>query len=224
MSKLIDLTGKRFGRLTVIERAHDYIYPNGKTKVQWLCECDCGNHCVVIGDNLRKGNSKSCGCLNDELRRTRSITHGASNGNSRLYSIWTNMKTRCYNQNNPCYLNYGARGIKMCDAWRNSFISFRDWAIPAGFDENLDPSECMIERIDVNGDYCPENCTWKNAKEQANNRTNTIFIEYNGETHSLSEWADIIGVKYHTLFARLYKLNWPLEKALNTTTRHISNV
>lgn len=221
MSKLIDLTGQRFGRLTVIERAHDYVYPNGKTRVQWLCKCDCGNYCVVLGTNLKKGTSKSCGCLHAELRRACNTTHGGRY--TKLYRIWTNMKDRCFNPNNPGYIHYGGRGISVCEEWLD-FEGFHAWAIPAGFNEDSGRFECTLERIDVNGNYCPENCTWKNAKEQANNRTNTIFIECNGETHSLSEWADLIGVKYHTLFARLYKLNWPLEKALNTSTRHISNV
>ena len=221
MSKFEDLTGQKFGRLSVISRAEDYVYPNGKHRVQWLCKCECGNTSIVLATNLKKGNSKSCGCLNDELRRTRSITHGYCH--SRLYSIWTNMKERCNNPNNTSYEHYGERGIKVCEEWEN-FESFRDWAIPAGYDDNINKYECTLERKDVNGDYCPENCTWKNAKEQANNRTNTIFIEYNGQRHSLSEWADIIGVKYHTLFARIYKLNWPIEKAFTTKTKHISTV
>ena len=126
------------------------------------------------------------------------------------------MLSRCYNENTPSYKKYGARGIKVCDEWRHSFEAFKDWAFASGFSESLERSECSLDRIDVNGDYSPENCRWADAFVQANNRRNTIYIKYKGETKSLSALVKEFGVKYHTLYARLYKLNMSVEEAFNT--------
>lgn len=189
--KMEDLTGMKFGRLEVISRGEDYFYSNGKHKVRWNCRCECGKCIQVLSNNLKRGNTKSCGCYNDEVRRTRSTTHG--DRHTRLYSIWSNIKTRCYDSNSHNYIKYGARGITMCDAWKDSYDEFKKWAIENGYSDDL-----SIDRIDVNGNYEPSNCRWSTAKEQANNRRNTIKITIQGEEHTLSEWADITGEKYHT--------------------------
>lgn len=210
-----NLAGNKYGRLTVIEQTDDYVYPNGKRRAQWLCMCECGNIIKVEQSNLKRGNSNSCGCYNDELRILRSTTHG--DRRTRLYGIWTNIKSRCYNPNSTSYSNYGARGILMCDEWKDSYYNFKSWANESGY---IDSNDVTIERVDVNGGYSPENCIWASPKEQANNRRNTVFFTHNNETHSLSEWADITGIKYHTLFARIYKLNWDFEKAINTNTQY----
>lgn len=206
-----NLCGQKFGRLEVICQAEDYIYPNGKRRTQWKCLCDCGNTVIVEGSNLKKGNSKSCGCLNDELIATRSIKHG--DRHTKLYCIWTNMKTRCNNQNSKEYDLYGGRGISVCEEWNNSYSAFKEWAIDSGYFDKVKSGNCSIDRIDVNKGYCPDNCRWATAKEQANNRQNTIYITFNNETKTLSEWATFLNIKYHTLFARIYRLGWSVEKA-----------
>lgn len=212
ISKTIEnLIGRTFGRLTVLCRAEDYVYPNGRHRTRWHCECACGNTVDVEASNLKRGNSKSCGCYDLELKHNR-IKHGGRH--ERLYGVWTNIKNRCNNVASEDYQDYGGRGIKICDEWNDSYETFRSWAIKSGYNDEAAKSECTIDRIDVNGNYEPDNCRWVNAKKQANNRRNTLTYTAFGETHSLSEWSDITGVKYHTLFARVNRLGWPLEKAL----------
>ena len=207
-----DLVGMKFGRLTVLSRAENYVSASGCTKAQWNCVCDCGNQIVVPTCNLTRGNSKSCGCYNLEQIKARNITHNQKH--TRLYGVWTNMKARCYNPNNINYKDYGARGIVLCDEWRDSFNAFSIWAYENGYDPFAKNGECTIDRIDVDGNYCPENCRWANAKEQSNNRTNTYYLTIDNITHSLSEWSDITGIRYHTIFARINKLGWEPKKAL----------
>ena len=161
MSKLIDLSGQRFGRLTVLRKAESI---NGKTA--WLCKCDCGNECVVVRTNLKSGNTSSCGCGRNEKTKQRSLKHGKSK--TRLYRIWTGMKTRCFDKNVKEYAFYGGRGITICAAWLNDFKPFMDWALTNGYADNL-----TIDRIDVNGNYCPENCRWVTIQEQQSNRRDT---------------------------------------------------
>ena len=207
-TKLEDLTGKRYERLVVKEFAGFHEQPSGKRRSQWKCACDCGNEVVVTAINLKTGNSKSCGCLNKERIISRFTKH--SGRHSRLYGIWSGMKNRCYNQNCQDYPQYGGRGIKLCEAWMNDFESFRQWAYSNGYKDTL-----SIDRIDVNGDYKPENCRWATPAIQSNNRTNTIFVEAFGKQQSLSDWAKEYGIKYHTLYARIYKLGMSPEQALN---------
>ena len=131
-------------------------------------------------------------------------THGFGFEN-RLYRIWSNMKGRCYSKTSSVYNIYGARGITVCDEWKNDFLAFRKWALENGYDENAKRMDCTLDRINVDGNYCPENCRWVDIKTQANNRRTNVFITYNEETHTISEWAEITGIKPLTLASRKRK-------------------
>ena len=204
--KLIDLTGKRFGRLLVIAKDGH----KGKS-VAWLCKCDCGAKVIVRGNDLRSGATQSCGCIHREQLVERNSTHGFCG--TRLYNIWGLMVQRCYNQNVPCYEAYGGRGIGICLEWREDFQAFYEWAMGNGYKENL-----TIDRIDNNKGYSPDNCRWVTRKVQANNTRRNHYITHNGETHTLSEWAGFLGLNPDTLGSRIYR-GWDVDKALTTPLR-----
>lgn len=206
MSKLIDITGRRFGRLTVIERAG-----SNKYGAKWKCECDCGNISVVLGAKLRNGHTKSCGCLVVEHIENVNKTYGMSD--SRIHYIWGNMKGRCYNENDQAYDRYGGRGITVCDEWREDFTAFVDWAFANGYADNL-----TLDRRDNDGNYCPENCRWATYKTQANNRRNSRPLTFNGETKSLSEWCEEYGKKRDTVRYRI-RHGWTFEEAFDIIPR-----
>lgn len=166
MSALKDMTGKRFGRLVVINR----VGSDTQGLATWFCRCDCGRNCVVSGAAMRKGNTKSCGCLHDEGARIRRTTHGKSS--TRLNGIWTMMKQRCYNPSNKNYNRYGGRGITVCDEWLHNFQAFYEWAIANGYDENAPTGQCTIDRIDNDKGYDPDNCRFITIQEQQHNKSN----------------------------------------------------
>lgn len=169
---LIDHTGDQFGMLTVISRSDDYVSPNGKHHVRWLCRCDCGNEAIVDTCQLTQGKTKSCGCLHSRYLQLGNIKHGGRY--DRLYKVYANMKNRCYNQNADDYQYYGARGIRICDEWLNDYAAFKTWALNSGYDEDAEKFSCTIDRIDVNGNYEPSNCRWTDMKTQSQNRRNVI--------------------------------------------------
>ena len=210
MPNFIDLTGQRFGRLVVIERAENIIYNDGRTRVQWLCQCDChGPNSLVIvsSDHLRSGHTKSCGCLNDGHPK-----HNAAR--TTLYRKWASMLQRCYNPNSQAYENYGGRGITVCDEWHN-YINFQNWV-----NETREDATLTLERINVDGNYCPENCTWATRKEQANNRRNTLIYELNGEKYTLNELCEIYNMPYEAVRRRVRNYGYDINTALTTPLRH----
>lgn len=204
-----DLSGKQFGRLTVVEHCGS----SPDHQALWKCRCACGNYTTVRGHSLTKGTTQSCGCLKDEKSRDRLLKHGYSR--TRLYRIWDAMRARCYNPSHKAYKNYGGRGVTVCDEWRDNFPAFKDWAFYAGYDDGL-----TIDRIDVNGNYEPNNCRWITNAEQQANRSDSIVIEYSGEKKIVSQWAREYGISANVLGNRL-RSGWDFERALKTPVRKI---
>lgn len=209
--RLIDLTGQRFGRLTVTERAADYVSPKGHHKVQWRCQCDCGNEVIVRGSSMRGNITQSCGCLHNELCAERKTVHGLCY--TRLNRIWQSMKSRCYNSKQKRYAKYGGKGITICEEWLHNFQAFYDWAMANGYRDDL-----SIDRIDGDKGYYPENCRWASNKEQTRNRSITRRITINGETRPLMEWCEQLGKKYKIILKRLSR-GWTPEEALELIPR-----
>lgn len=199
MTKLIDLTGKKFGNLVVIKRAED-----GPYGVRWLCLCDCGNEVIKYGSLLRRGSTTSCGCFGKERQREAVTRHGLTH--TPIYRAWDAMKRRCQNPSTKFYEEYGGRGISVCDEWQE-FEPFRDWAFENGYSEDL-----SIDRIDNNGNYCPENCRWTDMHTQSRNKRNNVWITFNGKTMIMSDWANEIGITPYALWNRLK--NHSIEEAL----------
>lgn len=169
-----DLTGQRFGRLVVTERAENK-YIGKKVYVYWKCRCDCGKEKNIRGAHLKSGAVVSCGCYNTERRIARKAKHQQSK--TRLYGVWCNMKNRCYNKNVRSYRNYGMNHVEVCDEWLHDFDAFSKWAFATGYDPDAEYGKCTIDRINPYGNYCPENCRWVDLKVQANNRRDNYVGE-----------------------------------------------
>jgi len=201
----IDLTGKRFGLLTVLSYSH-----TKNNSAYWLCRCDCGNIKTVLSGNLVGSKTMSCGCL----QRRQMVEHNKSHGESktRLYSIWKNMRNRCYNPNHPSFKDYGGRGIQVCDDWMK-YDAFREWAMSNGYAENL-----TIERIDVDGKYEPSNCKWTPRPDQARNTRRNHYIQYGGRTLTLAEWSKELGGGPNLVTTRLQR-GWSEEDAVSVPPR-----
>lgn len=204
-SMCIDLTGRRFGRLTVIERADGR--NNKYRNALWNCVCDCGNHVVVASGKLLGEHTQSCGCLHIEALSQANKTHGMSK--TKLYGVWRSMRQRCSKPYCRQYKNYGGRGIQVCDEWNADFNAFYLWSMETGYKPGL-----TIDRIDVDGNYEPSNCRWATYKEQGNNKRSNIFLEFDGESHTLSEWSDITGIPYDSI-RKKYKNGLPVEEVLH---------
>lgn len=204
MPKFIDLTGQKINRWTVLKRAPD----KRPGAARWLCRCECGKVADVPGQNLREGESRSCGCYNSEVRARLCIarsTHGMSR--TPTHVTWRLMKQRCSDKNFPGYAKYGAKGVRVCPQWE----SFETFLADMGKKPSAKHS---IDRIDARGHYEPSNCRWATMKEQQNNRTNNRRITWRGESLTLVEWAERTGIKRETLGRRLDTLGWPVEEAL----------
>jgi len=204
MPKIIDRIGQKFNRLTVISRAPNK--PNRRGTI-WNCVCECGNSVTVQLNNLTSGNTKSCGCWNNEVRTKRLTKHGLYG--TPEYLTYHAMKARCLNQNEKCFKHYGGRGITICDSWLESFDNFLN---DMGNRPSLNHS---IDRIDNDGDYTPKNCRWVVVKVQANNKRNNRLLTANGKTQTLQQWAEEVGIHDRTIRDRLVR-GWSEEKAINT--------
>ena len=182
MNKLI--VGQKYGMLTVLENHHP--------KDEAVCRCECGNIKIARATNIYHGGTRSCGCL---FQKGNNLKHGDKG--KRLYRIWKGMRERCNTPTCSTYKNYGERGIKVCPEW-DDYLVFKEWALSHGYSDKL-----TIDRIDVNGNYEPSNCRWITYKQQANNTRANHLITIDGVTHTMTEWAEISGIKMATIWARL---------------------
>lgn len=215
---IFDLTGQRFGRLTVTEKTDKR---NSQGRVMWRCRCDCGKEVLVNTSNLRRGDTRSCGCLHKEM-----IPHNEPNirtRNRRLYHIWRNMIRRCEELECKGYENYGGRGIRVEDEWKKDegFERFLNWANKNGYDKDAKFGKCTLDRIDTDKNYGPNNCKFSDMIEQGNNRRNNNIIEYNGEKHTLAEWSRITGLHRTTIYNRINRYGWTVEEALTRESKRI---
>lgn len=201
--------GQVFNMMTIIKE----VEPRKKQR-QFLCKCQCGNIGNYVLVLLVNEQTKSCGCLRKSRFLQRNTSHGKSR--TKLNAVWQSMKQRCENPNNINYKYYGGRGIKVCEQWISSLIVFYNWSIENGYEEGL-----SIDRINVDGNYEPNNCRWVSMKIQSRNKTDNIFIEYKGENLCLQDWANKLKINISTLNKRLKK--WDLEKALTTPKSEIND-
>ena len=205
------LEDRRFERLTALTCVGK---TNGGHRL-WQCLCDCGTYCVVSANHLVTLHTRSCGCLHRDITRENSkrhITHGRSLLNDSVYRAWHGMKSRCLNKADAGYPNYGGRGIKVCERWRNSFENFLE-------DMGEKPSpQHSLDRIDVNGDYTPENCRWATRKEQANNKRTSAYLTLGERTQTVSQWAEELSMPRPTLEWRI-TAGWDSIKALTHPVR-----
>lgn len=168
MSAAKNEIGNRYGLLTVISEAAP---SKTRTEKRWLCQCECGGMVEVYGGNLRSGKHKSCGCLLKERRKNfGKLNFNGGHCKDRIHHVWMSMKQRCLNPNNQKYKHYGGRGIRICDEWLNDFEAFRNWAYESGYQDKAKYGQCTLDRIDVNGNYEPNNCRWTDLYMQAKNK------------------------------------------------------
>lgn len=192
---VVDMTDLVFGRLTVIKRTEN----DKQGNAMWLCKCECGKEKIVLGHSLRQRKTNSCGCLLSESSRNRMknllTKHGMAS--TKLYRVYSSMRERCEKTSCSEYHRYGGRGITVCDEWKNDRNSFFKWALENGYKEGL-----QIDRSDNDGNYEPSNCKWVTPLENCNNTSKNVFLEWNGERHTLSEWARITGINVSTIYSR----------------------
>lgn len=208
----LEISGQRYGRLVAIRRVE-----NRGRRTVWLFSCDCGSMKEIQLENVRAGIS-SCGCLRIEKTRERSITHGhkVDRKESPTLKSYNHAKSRCYNPNDPKYPQYGGRGIRMCDAWRDDFLTFLS-------DMGEKPLGKTLDRVDVNGHYEPRNCRWATTYQQARTRTDNVLVEHEGMKLVLKDFAALMGVSYKPLHARIrYKGQTPHEAVAAMKARQAS--
>jgi len=201
--KIIDLTGQIFGGLIVVRQY-------GKSKdgrILWLCLCDCGKNTVVQGGNLKNGNTKSCGCQEGNLKHRMSRT--------KIYQIWNSMIQRCTNPVDKKYKDYGGRGINVCNHWSNKENGFENFLKDVG----VPGKGLTLDRIDNDGDYKSNNWRWATHKQQNRNMRRNINILFNNKIQCLKDWAIELNIKYTTLYCRIYKLGWSIERAFKISVK-----
>lgn len=203
-----DLTGQRFGKLTVLN-----LEKKEKGITIWKCQCDCGNITHVTLGHLRSGDTKSCGCLRHRKKQD-AITK------DKLYTRYRSMISRCYYPSHTHYKNYGGRGIRICNEWlgENGFLNFRNWALSNGFEDGL-----TIDRINNNGNYEPDNCRWATKSEQLRNYRKNHFITIDGITKTMTEWAENYNLDVRTIDKRL-KRGWKGRELLQPSKRVLRDV
>lgn len=202
-----DLTGRRFGKLTVIKKAYERVY-NGANRTMWFCKCECGKECYMGEIGLLNGTTTDCGCVaKPKAKKQPKIL-----GKRRIRNIWNAMKRRCFDPKSHRAKRYYERGITVCKEWLD-FENFLKWSLTHGYADDL-----TIDRINNDGNYCPENCRWACNDVQQNNRCNNHLITYNGETKTMKDWSRFYGINYKTLMKRINELHWDIDKALNTPT------
>jgi len=204
--------GMRFGRWLVLDREeNDHHY-----RRIYLCRCDCGKEKAIRLDQLKNGESTSCGCYHKELNRQRFIDmnfkHGAKH--SSIYNIWRNMMARCYNPKNPAYKNYGDRGISVCKRW-HKFINFLS-------DMGPRPNKLTLERKKNNNNYSPSNCRWATRKEQCNNYRRNVLLEYRGNIKNITQWANEFNVAPKRFRSLLLSRDWSIEKVAMTLAKEVN--
>jgi len=222
LGKLLDLKDQVFGKLTVLER--DYSRTN---RVYWWCQCSCENKTIksIATDELRKGDTTSCGCLKivkaieklkkyDSINVPASFKIGAKMSDifphyKRLYSIYDGMKKRCYNIKKDNYEHYGGRGITICDEWLNDFMCFYNWAVDNGYSDEL-----TIDRIDPDGNYNSSNCRWATQEMQDYNKRDTVYLVVDGESKTILEWEKISGLSWSVLWQRYNKYDMNTKRKL----------
>lgn len=218
MPKLIDLTNKKFGFLTVIKRDPD-------DPKKWICSCDHGGNgepsiVSIEGERLRSGSTKSCGCYrkmvtanNNKLTKT---IHGGKG--TRLYNIWVDIRRKCNDTNNPLY---GGRGISMCEEWNSSiygFINFRNWANESGYDDSK-----RLIRLNFDDNFYPANCRWGENGEESILKSNSRLIYYNGLRYTVSDFAKMINMDKTTVLNRLNN-DWSVDDIVNKSTEETRKI
>lgn len=191
-NKIKDLSNQRFYMVTVLDK-----YIKKDNRIYWYCKCNCGKIFLRRSDIIQNKQVKSCGCYQKINNTKIGLIHGdgRKNGqNHRLYVSWQGMLGRCYNSNAIQYKDWGGRGINVCDDWKNNYEVFKEWALNNGYKDNL-----TLDRIDVNGNYCPENCRWITKVEQNKNTRKCKHIEYNGNTYTIPELAKIFNISANQL-------------------------
>ena len=220
-----DITGEKFGMLTAIEFSHTKVSDSGKNRrTYWVFQCECGNIKVLRVDQVKSGNTKSCGCLkqitdreNIKKAQKSNLKYNKDNPLSKTneYSRWRGMIKRCYNKNDSHYHNYGGRGIKVCDEWLYDFNAFYLWCQESGYSKEL-----QLDRIDNNGNYEPNNCRWVTAKNNSNNRSSNIHITINGVTKTVTEWCNYLNYDTKKAYYLHNKRNIPYEDIFSVLYAH----
>ena len=202
--KVIDITNQKFGKLTALNREEN----DKHGQARWKCICDCGNIIITSSHSLRSGHTKSCGCTRNDKIKMQNYKHGMSN--TRLFHIWMGLKHRCTNPNFCDAKLYSERGITICDEWKNDFTAFYDWSMLNGYNDSL-----SIDRIDSNGNYCPQNCRWANHYVQANNRRNSNIVTYHGNSNNLDDMCRSLNVNSKVIRSRMKRNNLSFEEAVD---------